>query len=313
MSSNEVSGGVKTLLSGYVFPTFVVGTTVLSGVFVLIAWLTGIQWVAALLPVAPGLMAVILTLGGGDSATLKDLMGSLLNARVGGRWFAVSSLLLPVIGVCALILYAVTGDSEPSFGAPHFVAILGALPLLLCNELGWRGFAPRYLPRRQSLFVKSIIVGAMWLISVSPIYLLDIQELVDIPIYELGLALIPMSTLMFWLRANTKSLLMPAIFGASGVVITALLPILPGDSVQSVTFWLVVGFLWLTAVAVVGYYGTDGLDRSISELPPDELPVDWDKIMPRADAGRKGGLRSRNGRTVANRKSFSSVGRRSRK
>ena len=313
MRSNEVSGGEKTLLSGYVFPTFVVGTTAISGVFVLIAWLTGIQWIAALLPVGPGLMTVIMSVAGGQSATLRDLMGSLLNVRVGARWFAVSTLLLPVIGVCALILYTVTGDSALSIGSPHLLALLGALPLMLCNELGWRGFAPRYLPRRQSLFVKSIIVGVVWLISVSPIYLVNTQELVDIPLHELGLALIPMSTLMFWLHANTKSLLMPSIFGASGIMITALLPILPGNSVQGVTFWLVVGFLWLTAVVVVGYYGTDGLDRSIRELAPDELPVDWEKIMPRADVNRKGALRSRNGRTVRNRKSFSSVGRRSRK
>lgn len=313
MRSNAVSRGVKTLLSERVFLTFVAGTTVFSGLVVLAAWLSGVSWIAALIPVGPGLMTVILTLRRNESGRLNELIRSLLDVRVDGKWLAVSLLLLPAIALCALVLYAVTGDSDLTFGAPHFVAIIGALPLLLCNELGWRGFAPRQLPVRYGLFTKSIIIGVAWFISVLPMYLIDTADLVDIPPHELGLALIPMSTLMFWLKANTRSLLMPALFGASGVVILSLLPILPEASVQGVTFWLVVAFLWLAAIVVAGYYGTDGLDRSIHELPPDELPVDWEKIMPRGDDNRKGVFGSRNGRSVPNRKSFSAVGKKTRR
>lgn len=313
MNVNGVADWVRNLSSGFGFLSFVVGTTALSGIIVLTVWLTGILWIAALIPVAPGVVAVILSFQRNESDTLRELFRSLLKARVEGKWLAFSALLMPAIGVFALLLYMVTGAAELSFGPPRVAAIIAALPLLMCNELGWRGFAPRHLPVRQGLMVKSVVIGVMWVISVSPAYLIAKPEIIDVPIYLLVLALIPMSTLMFWLKANSKSLLMPAIFGASAVVTVALLPILPGNSAQSVTLWLVAGFIWLAAVIVVGRYGTDGLDRTIRELPADELPVDWDKIMPRDHPVRKSVFGSRNGASVPSRKSFSAVGRRSRR
>ncbi len=313
MNANGVSDWVRNLLSGFGFLSFVVGTTALSGIIALIVWLTGILWIAALIPAAPGIVAVILSFQRSESDALRELFRSLLKARVEGKWLALSAFLMPAIGVFALLIYMVTGAAELNFGPPRVAAIISALPLLMCNELGWRGFAPRHLPVRQGLLLKSLIIGVMWVISISPVYLIATPEVIDVPVYLLTLLLIPMSTLMFWLKANTKSLLMPAIFGASAIVTVALLPILPGNSTQSVTLWLVAGFIWLVAVIVVGWYGTDRLDRTTRELPADELPVDWEKIMPRDQAVRKNVFGSRNGTSMPARKSFSAVGRKSKR
>ncbi|HEY5564994.1 MAG TPA: hypothetical protein VIL33_05340 [Rhodothermia bacterium] len=309
MISNEVSGKAKRGLVDPAFYIFSAAATVATGILVFVAWLTGLAWIAAFIPVAPAVITVVMSLRRGEKDILKELLRSLTNGKVGGRWFAVSSLLLPSIAVLALIIYMLIGLSGIHFTVPRVGLVFAALPLALCNELGWRGYAPLLVSQRKGLFVKSVIIGVAWVVSIAPIYALS----TPIPLHTLAMALIPLSVLGFWLIANTKSLLMSAVMATFGLITVSFLPILPGDAGESVTFWLIVGLLWISAVGIVAQYGTDGLDGTIHELPADELPVEWEKIMPRDRPKRKLGPFQLNGHAKSKAKGFSAVGRKTRR
>lgn len=313
MSWNGDAGAVKRRLVDPAFLIFSAATILLTGLVVLLTWLTGAIWIAAFVPVAPALVTFVMSFKRGETEALKNLLRSATNGQVGGRWFGVSSLLFPLIAVLAIIIYAITGDSDLNFSIPRVGLIFAALPVAMCNELGWRGYAPVHISNRKGLFVKSIIIAIVWVVSLSPVFFIRTMVPGGIPLLQLALAFIALSTLAFWLIANTKSILMAAVLHASGLMAIALLPILPGDAGQGVTLWLIVGFLWIAAVLVVGRYGTDGLDGSIHELPPEELPVDWEKIMPRSRSDKKRSFSPLNGRATSKPKSFSSVGRKSRR
>ena len=313
MTSNEDSSRAKRGLVDPAFYVFSAAAMIATGIFAFLAWLTGVVWIAALIPVAPAVITVVMSLRRGEKDMLKELLGSLTNGQVGGRWFAVSPLLLPAIAILALIMYTMIGNSFPHFTIPSVGLVFAALPLALCNELGWRGYAPLLISQRKGLFVKSVIIGVAWVVSIAPIYVFSTPVLAKIPLHTLAMALIPLSVLAFWLIANTKSLLMAAVMGTFGLITASLLPILPGDSGEGVTIWLIVGLLWISAVAIVAHYGTDGLDGTIHELPPDELPVEWEKIMPRARPKKKLGPFQLNGPTKSKAKSFSALGRKTRR
>ena len=313
MISNEVSGKAKRGLVAPAFYIFSAAATIATGILALVVWLTGFAWIAAFIPVAPAVITVVMSLRRGEKDILKELLRSLKNGQVGVRWFAVSSLLLPLTAVLALIIYALIGLSGLHFTVPRVGLVFAALPLALCNELGWRGYAPLLVSQRKGLFVKSVIIGVAWVVSIAPIYAFSTPVLAKIPLHTLAMALIPLSVLGFWLIANTKSLFMSAVMQTFGLITVSLLPILPGDAGESVTFWLIIGLLWISAAAIVTQYGTDGLDGTIHELPPDELPVEWEKIMPRDRPKRKLGPFQLNGPTKSKAKGFSAVGRKTRR
>ena len=54
MNSQAVTGARSSRLMGSVFLVFFAATTLLSGVVAGLVWLTGEQWIAALIPVIPG-------------------------------------------------------------------------------------------------------------------------------------------------------------------------------------------------------------------------------------------------------------------
>jgi len=311
MSTNGVDG--STPRRRKVDPEFLLFagvTTVISGVVAVAARFSDQSWLTGLIPVVPGAAAMGLLVWRKRTDELKTLTGALFHASVDRNWVLASVLLFPLIALVAVGLYAVSGSADLQFGPMYLLPVIAAVPLMLANEFGWRGYALGLFSVRVSAFARSMAIGVAWTVSVAPIYLVPGGLANGVELYQLALAMVPASTILVWLRVNTKSLIMPALFGAMAIIMPSLLPILPGDAAQGVTFWLVIALLWVAALLVVFYYGTDGLDKTSRELPPDELPVEWERIMPKAKPTRGTSNRPVTDRQRA--KKFSGIGKRSR-
>jgi membrane protease YdiL (CAAX protease family) len=192
---------------------------------------------------------------------LRGLLSRLFIWRVGLKWYLISLLLVPVVGLTIAILYVLLkglGSELPEAEYWHstlwqqiLIWVAGiwlGVAIAPGEELGWRGYA---LPRLQATvhpLAASILLGLLWgmwhfdgLLS----HAANEYSLVDVLGFTAGT--ISASVIYTWLFNNTRgSVLIASIFHAAYDItviwVAAILPIPPND------MWI--GLIGLAAIAL---------------------------------------------------------------
>ena len=197
---------------------------------------------------------------------VRRLLGRLLKARVGLRWYlAVLTLpLLVPLGVGISILF---GGETPVIDR----TIVGVLVLLafsifpgsaLGEELGWRGLALPRLQARHSALAASLIVGGFWGLCHLPLYLigLETRPLSIFPAFFVSV--VAASVICTWMYNGTGgSLLIVVLYHAAlNLPLTVFFEPLAGRAAQP--FLIYVTLAVVTAAVVVVATGPEHLSRT---------------------------------------------------
>jgi uncharacterized protein len=236
-----------------------------GGIVVILA-LTSFD-LAELRPMDTGLVFVFMLLGpstAGIASTellygrpgVHDLFSSLAQWRVGGRWYAIALLAMPVLLLAILWPFAAV---EPAV-VPGFQWQLLAIGLVTGSfeEIGWTGFATRRLLARQRPFSAGLFLGiawALWHVLVDFRQNFDAQGvawLLEFALLYLA-ALTAYRLLMTWVYAHTHSLFLAVLMHASYT--GWLLALYPRTSFWHGLAWqgVFAAMLW---VAVIVVYAT---------------------------------------------------------
>jgi len=163
----------------------------------------------------PSLLAIFLTWKKEGITGLRLLDRSILQFKLGWRWYAFTFLMVITGTAGQLTINKLLGNT---FNGYLFLAQSGSfLPLLilgpLSEETGWRGYALERLQTRWNALTSSLIVGLVWALWHLPLFMM-----VGTPQHELGLpfigfliTLVTSSILYTWLYNNTKQSLWSAI------------------------------------------------------------------------------------------------------
>jgi membrane protease YdiL (CAAX protease family) len=109
---------------------------------------------------------------------MRDLLSRMVRWQVGLQWYAIAVLLPIGLQLLAAGVYALFGGTVPIGqlssleGAVSYFVV--AVPfMLLTEETGWRGFAlPRLQVQHQAL-TASLIVGLLWGVWHTPLFLMS--------------------------------------------------------------------------------------------------------------------------------------------
>ena len=178
----------------------------------------GPAWAVALFlvgPFMPSLLAIYLTWRKGGKPGLRSVGRSIVQFKLGWRWYAVTFLTVIAGALGQMLIYKFIGNP---FDARVFVTQMGSfLPLLilgpLSEELGWRGYALDRLQTRWNALVSSLIVGLVWSLWHLPLFLIPgtSQHEMGVPFIGFLIKLTSSSVLYTWLYNNTRRSLWSAI------------------------------------------------------------------------------------------------------
>lgn len=125
------------------------------------------------------LAAIVLVAIEGRKGGVRELLGRFLIGRVGIRWWAYAVLFGAIPAVAALYLFnlfdgpAVTWDGlKPLSSIVPMIIVLTVLAGM-GEEFGWRGFAMPRLQARYNALVSSLIIGLLWGIWHTPLFLTE--------------------------------------------------------------------------------------------------------------------------------------------
>ncbi len=178
----------------------------------------GPAWAVALFlvgPFMPSLLAIYLTWRKEGKPGLRSVGRSIVQFKLGWRWYAVTFLTVIAGALGQMLIYKFIGNP---FDARVFVTQMGSfLPLLilgpLSEELGWRGYALDRLQTRWNALVSSLIVGLVWSLWHLPLFLIPgtSQHEMGVPFIGFLIKLTSSSVLYTWLYNNTRRSLWSAI------------------------------------------------------------------------------------------------------
>jgi len=213
---------------------------------------TALIFVAMLLGPSVGGLVMLARLEG--RAGLRELASSLVRWRVGGIWYAVALLTMPV--ALLAVLWPLSAILDPAY-APRFQWPLFAVGLVAGSfeEIGWTGFVTPRLLARGRVFRAGLSLGlvwALWHVMVDfrqNFTTMGVAWPLEFAVFYLA-ALTAYRVLMTWLYANTRSLLLAVLMHASYT--GWLLVLYPATSFQQGLIWQMAfaAALWL-GVAVV--------------------------------------------------------------
>lgn len=225
--------------------------------FVLAFVFSWYPWIIALVrgrtsgpnPLGP-LIAALLVAGIAQGRTgFRDLLGRIIRARIGLRWYAVI-FALPVV-MCAIAVAIMTafgsGIALPNAAAwrelpERFIFIF--LFIGLGEEPGWRGFALPRLQERHSPLIASLILAPIWALWHLPLMGNEFPAAV-VPAFLMSL--LGGTLIQTWLFNRTKgSVFAQMLFHAAVNTVGAglIFPLFKGPAF--VVFWYVYAALWLT-------------------------------------------------------------------
>ncbi|MFL6584445.1 MAG: CPBP family intramembrane glutamic endopeptidase [Chthoniobacterales bacterium] len=225
--------------------------------FALAYLLSWYPWIIALVrgrssgpnPLGPLLAALIVSALAGGRKEVKGLLGRLVRARVGSRWYGFI-VLLPLF--CCLIATAITllvTGSKLVFPSPEklreipdrFIFIL--LFIGLGEEPGWRGFALPALQRKHSPILASLILAPLWALWHAPLFGNEFP-LPILPAFIVGL--FGATLVQTWLFNRTRgSVLLQMLFHATVNTVGAglIFPLFTGTPL--IVLWWIYSGLWL--------------------------------------------------------------------
>jgi membrane protease YdiL (CAAX protease family) len=194
-------------------------------------------------------------------AGLRDLRSRLSRWRVGVRWYAVALLTAPLLMTAILFAFSLTSQAFlPDIITAEDKAslLVGGLVAGLVagffEEIGWTGFATAELRKRHGVLATGLIVGLLWGVWHSPIYLATDSGAVPLALYVPVMALsilLPYRVLMVWVYDHTQSVLMAMLMHLSIGVCAFVLASAAMVGVPDLIYNLVVGAtLWVAVAAV---------------------------------------------------------------
>lgn len=201
-------------------------------------------------PLGP-LIAAMLVAGIASGRTgLRDLLGRIVRARIGLRWYAVIFALPVAMCAIAVAIMAAFGSGValPGAGAwrelpERFIFIF--LFIGLGEEPGWRGFALPRLQERHPPLIASLILAPIWALWHLPLMGNEFPAAV-IPAFLISL--FGGTLIQTWLFNRTKdSVFAQMLFHATVNTVGAglVFPLFKG--LAFVVFWSVYAALWLIA------------------------------------------------------------------
>ena len=188
---------------------------------------------------------------------VRDLLGRMVRARVGLRWYAVIFGLPIVICAGAVAIMAAFGKlpALPNTAAwrelpERFIFIL--LFIGLGEEPGWRGFALPRLQKRHTPLIASLILAPVWALWHLPLMGNEFPPAI-IPAFLISL--LGGTLIQTWLFNRTKgSVFAQMLFHATVNTVGAglVFPLFRGSTF--VAFWYVYAALWLIVSSVAAVY-----------------------------------------------------------
>jgi uncharacterized protein len=216
----------------------------------------------SLVPSTVGVLFVALLRG---RSGVRTLLGRLLRARIGLRWYlAVVALAVPAL--FAVWVSTLLGGPTPVVATTIAAVVMSFLFSIfpgsaVGEELGWRGFALPRLQIRHSALAASLIVGAAWGIYHFPLFLLGspIRPLALFLPFAIGCVI--MSIFYTWMYNGTGGslLIVVLLHAATNLPLTVVYAPL-GERVVPV-FWLLDAMLALTAAVLIACTGAATLSR----------------------------------------------------
>ena len=221
-----------------------------------------------------GLAAFVIAGLTGGAAALRDLVRRMLRWRVGLRWY-LTALALPIalpllaVGIFRLFGGAVRpGSSMAPLAAAGYLVFQTAF-FLITEETAWRGFALPRLQARYSALTASVILGVLWGIWHTPLFLTAGSAQASYPYVGFILFAVAQSVLFTWIYNNSGgSVLVAAIFHA---LTDGFLVFTGAVTSGPALFWLATGVTALAAAAVVVVTGPRRLART-RQLAPTAAP-----------------------------------------
>lgn len=156
--------------------------------------------------------------GAAGGAGTRELFRSLGAWRVGAHWYAIALFGFTAIYVAGQAAYRLLGGTGagqwlyPPETAQHVVALF-LMPLV--EEPGWRGFALPRLRRRYGVFPASLLLGALWALWHTMMFILQGAAPLDFAVAMLNI--FAGSVVFSWLYERTKGSLLLAVIAHAGV------------------------------------------------------------------------------------------------
>jgi membrane protease YdiL (CAAX protease family) len=189
---------------------------------------------------------LMLAITSGKLGVLR-LLRSIVNWRVGVRWYLVALLGLPVLNLLAfLVVPGTLADFvAPSWRFPRvylsemaFSLTIGIAPMW--EEIGWRGFALNRIQRLHGPVVGTLILGALWGVWHLPFFFGPLARTgpdatvvsATIALVEFSVGLTGLSIVMTWVLNNCRgstllAILLHASFDSSGLAMVVIFPSTP--------------------------------------------------------------------------------------
>jgi uncharacterized protein len=192
----------------------------------------------------PAVSAFVVLAATSGKAGVLALLRSIVHWRVGGRWYLVALLGLPILNFLAFLVVPGTFADlvGPNWRLPQVYLTemsmsltLGIAPLW--EEIGWRGFGQPHLQRLYGPLVGTLILGAVWGVWHLPFFFGPLAQTgpnatfisASIALIEFSIGLTGLSVLMAWVLNNCGgstliAILLHAAFDSSGLAMVALFP-----------------------------------------------------------------------------------------
>lgn len=207
------------------------------------------------------LPALVVTRITGRSAAVRALLGSALRLRVGGRWYLLALVGVPLAATAVTLLLAGPPPTAFSVGLllPHLLAplVLNLLPNNLWEELAWTGFVQARLQRRTGPVRAAVLTAGLF--ALQHVSLAVPNGLLDGALLLILLAVlsVPFRMLAGWIYQRTGSLLLVGIAHAAGNAVATgsglgtglLAELYPGQTLATMAHLLAFAVIGLVVLA----------------------------------------------------------------
>ncbi|HLM20134.1 MAG TPA: type II CAAX endopeptidase family protein [Propionibacteriaceae bacterium] len=197
---------------------------------------------------------------------VRILLGRLLRARIGLRWY-VAAVALAVPALCAVWVSTLLGGPSPVVVTTISAVVVSFLFSIfpgsaVGEELGWRGFALPRLQARHSALAASLIVGAAWGIYHLPLFLLGSPTRPLALFLPFAIGCVIMSILYTWMYNGTGGSLLIVVLLHATTNLPLIVVYAPlGERVVPV-FWLLDAMLAIIAAVLIARTGAATLSRA---------------------------------------------------
>jgi membrane protease YdiL (CAAX protease family) len=221
----------------------------------------------------PTLAAVVVTGWTQGLEGVRVLLGKLLIARVGVRWYLVAIFGLAGTAIATVILTNIFGTSpdvpiipeEMTAAGPLALALNAVLGFLIRGilngeELAWRGAVLPRLQAKYNALTSSLILSIPWILFHLPLFFTKGSTQENMSFIAYAVQLVAVSILFTWLYNNTRgSVLLAYLMHAAMNTWTEFFSI---DAANHFQGWVLNGVLITLAVIVIVTSGSEHLSRT---------------------------------------------------